>query len=169
MLGNGLARFLGEGAAVRPLPLPGENNPVLRVDPAGLLGFTLPLNPSGLGGGWQQIPHGDPNGGTRWRSPDGEDGLEFHPGKPGEPGWEGRDHWHRLRPKPNRPGKWEKEDPHYAPGTEVQLKPIPTPYTPAGPDYSLNPQAVGQGAAAGSVITIVIIVIIVVVLAPVGI
>jgi hypothetical protein len=29
--------------------------------------------------------------------------VEFHKGKPGKPGWEGKDHWHRFNP--NKTGK----------------------------------------------------------------
>jgi RHS repeat-associated protein len=120
-----------------------ENNPLSWVDPRGLEKITLPPNPGGLPtgpGGWKPIPHGDPNGGTRWGGPSGQDGLEYHPGKPGKPGFEGKDHWHRLHPKPGKPGKWEKEDEHLLPGEEVEYQPapVPSPYVPYRPRIEID-------------------------------
>ncbi|KHD07492.1 hypothetical protein PN36_31420 [Candidatus Thiomargarita nelsonii] len=39
----------------------------------------------------------------RFRNPKTGDEVEFHKGKPGKPGWEGKDHWHRFNP--NKTGK----------------------------------------------------------------
>ncbi len=66
-------------------------NPVRWIDRNGL--FKLPSNPSGLSPDWQFDPsHQDPNG-TRLRHPNG-DYLDFHHGRPGEPGEKAKDHWH---------------------------------------------------------------------------
>jgi RHS repeat-associated protein len=69
-----------------------ENNPLRYIDPEGLM--KLPGDPNGLPPGWTPDPsHQDPNG-ERWRSPGGNDYLDFHKGRPGMPGWRGKDHWH---------------------------------------------------------------------------
>lgn len=53
----------------------------------------LPPDPSGLPPEWTPDPtHQDPNG-SRWRHPSG-DYLDFKKGRPGLPGWRGKDHWH---------------------------------------------------------------------------
>jgi|GEM_PF-4667618 len=107
-----------------------DNNPLKMIDPDGLLGFILPGNPGGLPPGWTPIPHGHPGGGARWKSPSGQDGLEFHPGRPGERGYQAHDHWHKLLPRPNKPGSWDKQDAHLRPGQEVDLQPVPRPADP---------------------------------------
>jgi len=68
--------------------------------------LTLPLDPSGLPGGWQPDSSHQAPGGSRHRGPGGE-GLDFHKGRPGQPGFEGKDHWHKLRL--NGKGKWETD------------------------------------------------------------
>ena len=79
----------------------------------------LPNDPSGLGGDWRPDPrHRDPNG-SRWRHPGG-DYLDWHPRRPGAPGWRGRDHWHH-----------NGGDDHLSPGAEV---PDPVPPDPVPPD-----------------------------------
>jgi RHS repeat-associated protein len=110
-----------------------DNNPTNYSDPYGLNPYKLPANPgtngSSLPNDWKNIPeHRDPNnpGLERWVSPDGSEGLEFHPGKSGEFGWEGKDHWHKLKPKPGRNDRWEKDDTggddgHFNPGEELEL------------------------------------------------
>lgn len=66
------------------------NNPVNAIDPLGLI--KLPADPSGLPPNWNPVPsHRDPNG-ERWTN--GTDVLDFHKGRPGMPGWRGKDHWH---------------------------------------------------------------------------
>lgn len=99
------------------------------IDPSGL--GRLPTNPSGLGPQWTKDPtHLDPNG-TRWVDPDG-DYLDFHPGRPGKPGWGGRDHWHNNGCKK-----------HLAPGDEVPEEttaPDPTPE----PEPGLEPGPLQQ-------------------------
>jgi len=83
------------------------NDPVNWVDPWGLM--KVPNDPSGLPPGWTPDPsHKDPNG-QRFRDPSGRP-LDWHPGRPGEPGWKGKDHWH----DPQNFGKK-----HLPPGTEV--------------------------------------------------
>ena len=104
------------------------NNTQNWTDPSGLIPFKLPPNPgnngSNLPPGWKHVP--EHLGGDRWISPNGDEGVEFHPGTPGENGFEGKDHWHKL--KPNKNGKMEKDKAggrkggHYLPGDEVELK-----------------------------------------------
>ena len=66
------------------------NSPVNAIDPLGLI--KLPADPSGLPPNWNPDPsHRDPNG-ERWTN--GTDVLDFHKGRPGMPGWRGKDHWH---------------------------------------------------------------------------
>jgi RHS repeat-associated protein len=78
-------------------------NPLLYSDAWGLI--KLPGNPSDLPPNWSPDPsHRDPNG-QRWRN--GDDVLDFHQGRPGLPGWVGKDHWHLNKGKK-----------HYAPGDE---------------------------------------------------
>jgi len=78
-------------------------NPISFTDRLGLI--TLPQDPSGLPPNWNPDPsHRDPNG-ERWTN--GTDVLDFHRGRPGLPGWRGRDHWHH-----------DEGDKHYAPGEE---------------------------------------------------
>jgi RHS repeat-associated protein len=98
-----------------------EDNPDVLSDPAGLDPVTLPSDPSGLGPGWVQIPHGGGKGPTRWWNPDYRRGLEHHPGQSGARKWKGRDHWHVLRPKPGEPG-WETDSEHCPVGSEVDLE-----------------------------------------------
>jgi hypothetical protein len=94
------------------------NNPVRWIDPQGLM--KLPSDPSGLPPEWTRDPsHRDPNG-ERYRGPDDEY-LDFHKGRPGQPGWRGKDHWHH-----------NGEDEHLEPGDEIpdpepEPDPEPTP------------------------------------------
>ncbi len=106
-------------------------SPGMYRDPTGLYPFKLPLNPglngSNLPEGWRHVDeHFDPTnpGKQRWVSPSGDEGLEFHPGRPDAPaGSEGaKDHSHKLNPKRWPPGRLEKDDEHLDPGQEVDLK-----------------------------------------------
>ncbi len=64
---------------------------------------TLPDNPDDLvEEGWVEEPDRAP-GRRRFRDPETGEELIFDEGRPGQPGWEGRDHYHR--PNPNAPGK----------------------------------------------------------------
>lgn len=99
------------------------NNPLRWVDPHGLERITLPSNPTGLPDGWTRLPHGGDSGAERWLAPGGREGLEFHPGKKGAPGHGGKDHWHRLKRKPN--GRLEKEDKHLKPGEDLDVDTTP--------------------------------------------
>ena len=70
--------------------------------------------PVGVPSDWEQIPHGPPdnggvglNGESRWINPEGTEGLEHHPGQPGN--HDGKDHTHPLVPKPN--GGWTYTNP----------------------------------------------------------
>src|SRR5690606_8508103 len=75
-------------------------------------GLVLPDDPSGLPDEWVPDPsHRYPNG-QRFRHPNG-DYLDWHPGRPGKPGWGGRDHWHHNGGKP-----------HLKPGEVVQVTQI---------------------------------------------
>lgn len=66
-------------------------NPIAWTDIYGLI--KLPGDPSGLPPNWERDPsHRDPNG-ERWTN--GTDWLDFHKGRPGLPGWRGKDHWHK--------------------------------------------------------------------------
>ncbi len=80
-----------------------QDNPLSWVDSWGLI--KLPADPSGLPPNWHPDPsHRDPNG-ERWTN--GNDVLDFHKGRPGMPGWRGKDHWHH-----------NGEDKHLKPGEE---------------------------------------------------
>jgi RHS repeat-associated protein len=84
------------------------NDSINFIDPFGY--FKLPSSPSGLGQNWTLDPsHRNPSGG-RYRHPDG-DFLDFHKGKPGRPGWGGKDHWHRNGGKEHLPPGTEVPDP----------------------------------------------------------
>jgi hypothetical protein len=108
------------------------NSPINFIDPFGL--GILPTNPSGLGPQWQPDPsHLDPNG-SRWVNPDG-DYLDFHPGRPGMPGWRGKDHWHNNGCKK-----------HLAPGDELPEEttaPVPAPEPEPEPEPSTGPSEPG--------------------------
>ncbi|MEO6276582.1 RHS repeat-associated core domain-containing protein [Roseateles sp.] len=82
-------------------------------DPTGLI--ELPATPGGLPPGWKpDSSHRDPNG-ERWTNGNG-DVLDFHKGRPGFPGWRGKDHWHHnggdkhLAPGDQCPTNDEKSD-----------------------------------------------------------
>jgi len=106
------------------------NEPLAFTDPLGLGPFRLPPNPgpngSNLPPGWKPAPGHKNPGGERWISPGGDEGLDFHPGKNGGKGFDGEDHWHKLKPK--RGGGFEKDKTggrkggHFRPGDEVDLK-----------------------------------------------
>lgn len=105
-----------------------RNNPSFFVDALGL--FPLPPDPSGLPPEWKPDPtHQDPNG-TRYRNPCGEY-LDFHRGRPGLPGWRGKDHWH-----------WNGEKDHLSPGDDVPdspPSPSPAPAPTPGPSPAPTP------------------------------
>jgi len=74
--------------------------------------IVLPDDPSKLGPEWKRDPgYKNPNG-ERWVNPNG-DSLEFEKGRPGFPGWRGKDHWHWG-------SKGEKEKKHYRPGDTIR-------------------------------------------------
>lgn len=107
-----------------------QNDPTNGIDPFGLDKLTLPNNPSGLPPGWTKDPSHQYPGGERWISPSGQEGLDFHHGKPGQPKWGGRDHWHKV--KPGRNGKWGTDGTvgdrgHLAPGDVVDVDRCITP------------------------------------------
>jgi len=86
----------------------GAASPLRWIDPFGLM--KLPGDPSGLPPGWQPDPsHRDPNG-ERWRHPGG-DYVDFHKGRPGMPGWRGKDHWHHNGSKKHLEPDSEVPDP----------------------------------------------------------
>jgi RHS repeat-associated protein len=89
-----------------------DSSPSNFIDRAGLM--RLPGDPVALPPGWDKDPgHKDPNG-DRYRHPGG-DWLDFHRGRPGMPGWRGKDHWHH-----------NGGDEHLAPGDEVPDPPAGT-------------------------------------------
>jgi RHS repeat-associated protein len=107
-----------------------QNDPTNGIDPFGLDKLTLPNNPSGLPPGWKKDPSHKYPGGERWISPSGQEGLDFHHGKPGQPKWGGKDHWHKV--KPGRNGKWQPDGAvgdrgHLAPGDVVDVDRCITP------------------------------------------
>jgi RHS repeat-associated protein len=68
----------------------------------------LPDDPQKLGPDWKRDPnHKAPND-ERYKNPNG-DKLDWHKGKPGEKGWQGKDHWH-----------WNEHDWHFKPGDTVK-------------------------------------------------
>jgi len=90
----------------------------------------LPNDPSGLPSDWQRDPsHRDPNG-ERYRHPSG-DSVDFHRGRPGAPGWRGKDHWHH-----------NGGEEHLKPGDEV---PDPQSAPPADDSQSNEKNMCGQG------------------------
>ncbi len=103
-----------------------QNSPINWIDPSGLM--KLPADPSGLGPEWTPDPsHQDPYG-QRFTDPSGRV-LDWNKGRPGLPGWRGKDHWH----DPCNSG-----DKHLPPGTEIP-DPAPAPQPDPGPPPS-NPQ-----------------------------
>jgi RHS repeat-associated protein len=97
------------------------------VDPLGL-DIKLPKDPGGLGPEWKPDPsHQDPHG-TRYRDPSGRP-LDWHPGREGEKGWKGKDHWH----DPNNHGRK-----HLPPGSSVP-DPAPLPKQPPPPRPPVPP------------------------------
>jgi hypothetical protein len=65
-----------------------DSQPVRDVDPLGLQRMTLPEELGGLPPRWFNIRHGGDTGDQyeRWLKPDGQEGLEYHWGRQGEPG-----------------------------------------------------------------------------------
>jgi RHS repeat-associated protein len=103
------------------------SDPVNWIDPSG--DFKLPPDPSGLDPDWTIDPsHRDPNG-IRFRHPSG-DVLDWHPGRQGQPGWRGKDHWHH-----------NGSDRHYSPGEDVpDPAPICEQSLESAPDPSDEPE-----------------------------
>lgn len=70
---------------------------------------TTPDNPDDLlDQGWEETSHPDAKAAGRrtFRNPKTGEELIFDKGKPGQPGWEGRDHYHR--PNPNRTNRHDE-------------------------------------------------------------
>ncbi|WP_258533465.1 RHS repeat-associated core domain-containing protein [Xanthomonas oryzae] len=87
-------------------------NPISFTDRLGLI--RLPNDPSGLPPNYSPDPsHRDPNGERR---SNGTDVLDFHTGRPGLPGWRGKNHWHH-----------DEGDKHYSPGEECPTSDDPPP------------------------------------------
>ncbi|MBI2413956.1 MAG: RHS repeat protein [Deltaproteobacteria bacterium] len=84
-----------------------ENGPNSWLDPWGL--FKLPKDPSGLPPEWNPDPSYRHPHGEKFIDPSGRD-IYCHKGRPGLPGWRGKDHWH----DPKNFG-----DEHLPPGTEI--------------------------------------------------
>jgi RHS repeat-associated protein len=104
--------------------------PTRWIDPSGLI--TLPSDPSGLPGGWTRDPsHRDPNG-ERWTN--GTDVLDFHRGRPGLPGWRGKNHWHH-----------NGDEEHLPPGKQCPTSDDP-PAPQPDPTPDIDPQTERQMA-----------------------
>ena len=133
-----------------------NNNPVSLIDPLGSQGkLKLPADPSGLGPEREHDPtHLDPFG-SRWRGPGG-DYLDFNKGRPGLPGFRGRDHWHH-----------NGGDEHYLPGDEIEVGDSPKLWE--CPSWNIPPPTPEQATqiATATVGTAVVIIIIIIFL-PVG-
>jgi RHS repeat-associated protein len=148
------------------------NSPTGFIDPLGLDKFTLPPEPGPNGEnmpeGWQKDPnHKSPNG-ERWVSPDGSEGLEFDRGIPGEPGYRGKDHWAKLKPKRWPPDELEKDKNvgnrgHLLPGEGVDLKSciVPVSYNPWPTIPNIPPPPLAaQVGMAGTVLLIVVVLLV---------
>jgi hypothetical protein len=110
-----------------------DGNPISWTDPWGLI--KLPGDPSGLPPGWTQDPsHRDPNG-ERWTN--GTDVLDFNRGRPGLPGWRGKDHWHHNGGKE-----------HLPPGSQCPTAddPPPLPDPESTPTPNIDPETQRQMA-----------------------
>jgi hypothetical protein len=97
-----------------------------------------PPQPGELGEDWEDVsdPRQKENSSrTTYQNKNSGNKIEFDKGKPGEPRWRGKDHWHRLNP--NRSNKLDKyldregnpvpngsEASHLKPGTNVVLPPL---------------------------------------------
>lgn len=91
---------------------PNSDQPQPQKPPSWDQGKPLPEDPSKLGGDWKRDPqHKAPND-ERYVNGKG-DKLDWHKGRPGEKGWQGKDHWHWA------PGG-EKQDDHYKPGDTIK-------------------------------------------------
>jgi RHS repeat-associated protein len=103
-----------------------QNDPVNGIDPGGLM--KLPADPGQLPPDW--IPdssHRDPNG-LRFRDSNGRI-LDWHKGRPGLPGWRGKDHYH---------DPCNFDDEHLPPGTDIP-DPAPRPPLAAPPTSFTGP------------------------------
>jgi len=134
------------------------NDPVMYIDPDGL--GKLPGDPSGLGPQWTRDPtHLDPNG-ERWRNPNG-DYLDFHRGRPGQPGERSRDHWHYNGCKRHlKPGEEVPTDTEPAPKPQPDQPKAPdnAPKTPTEPSAGPNQQQTQNAIeATGTVGTVLLI------------
>ncbi|BBU64376.1 hypothetical protein MSC49_43110 (plasmid) [Methylosinus sp. C49] len=106
-----------------------DGNVLSFIDPLGLM--KLPSDPGKLAPIWTPDPrHRDPNG-QRFTDPEGNI-LDFHRGRPGSPGWRGKDHWH-----------YNQCDQHLPPGDEV-----PDPQYPSTPRQPLPYVRYGTGLGA---------------------
>ena len=66
---------------------------------------TPPNGPEDLSDDWDEVTHPDNKGGGReFQNKNSGEKIRFDKGRPGEPGWEGKDHWHRHNPL------WDKPD-----------------------------------------------------------
>jgi RHS repeat-associated protein len=136
------------------------NDPVNFVDPWGEM--KLPANPSGLGPEWtRDTGHLHP-GGERYIGPGG-DMLDFHRGRPGEPGAQGEDHWHHYpkgggkRHRPLDPGTDIPDpEPDSGPTCRVQSN-QGEPSSPYGFDIpQVDPHAVAVGVGVGIIVGTII-------------
>jgi RHS repeat-associated protein len=109
-------------------------DPISYSDPFGLM--KAPCSPSGLPPEWTRDPsRKDPNG-ERYRHPSG-DFVDWSPGRPGMPGWRGKDHWHH-----------NNGDDHIPPGGEIP--------DPPGTTRNMTPYIVGGVIIVGVVVVAVV-------------
>jgi RHS repeat-associated protein len=112
-----------------------DNDPINWIDPLGFIPF--PPHPSQLPTEWKRnYTHKDPNG-ERYTNPNG-DYVDFHPGRPGETGWKGWDHYHYNGGKE-----------HFEPGTEMPERPsvCRSAHSPAS---NSNPNAESRAASSSA-------------------
>lgn len=106
-----------------------DGHPIARIDPYGLI--KLPANPTGLPPNWEPDPsHRDPNG-ERWTN--GTDWLDFHKGRPGMPGWRGKDHWHK-----------DGGEDHLLPGDDCPTADDPPSQPDPEPEPTIDPETQQQ-------------------------
>ena len=85
---------------------PNKDNGGKKTESKGEKPKEYPKNPDDLledGYDETSYPEAEKQGIRRFKNPKTGDEAEFHKGKPGKPGWEGKDHWHRFNP--NKTGK----------------------------------------------------------------
>ena len=86
---------------VQPVTTPAPSSPAPLSPPSATPPQSLPANPDDLlNDGYNETSHPDAaaNGRRTFENPDTGDEVHFDQGKPGQPGFEGQDHYHRENP-----------------------------------------------------------------------